>query len=90
MHAYLFTKLLTCNQSANANISLLFPKEEFSQIENWLSATMCRKKVLLRSNEQMLVGIVFQTTQCNQQTIILQDRRDATIVMHGKMNSMVF
>jgi hypothetical protein len=82
MHAYLFTKLLTCNQSANANISLLFPKEEFSQIENWLNATMCRKKVFLQSSE-MLVGIVFQTTQCNQQTIILQDRRDATIVKHG-------
>jgi hypothetical protein len=43
--------------------------------ENQMSATMCRKKVLLGSNEPMLVKSVLQSTQCKQQTIILQDKK---------------
>jgi hypothetical protein len=57
VHSYLSTQLL------RANISLLFTKEEISQKENQMSATMCRKKVLLGSNEPMVVKSVLQTTQ---------------------------
>jgi hypothetical protein len=56
------------------DISSSLLKREFCQIENRMSATMCRRKVL-RSNALMLVKSVFQTTQCKQQTIILQDKK---------------